>query len=146
RTGAAPTDWRLVAEDKDYGGKGSYGAAFDDKGTLFTVADDGKIRRYASGYTSKPTSLVTRGPKLPRSVAVHPSGDRIAIGFWGSTAVEVYDAASLEWRFGVDTKGLNEGGLSHVAWSADGTRLYAGERYPASFNPYRMLKDKMSIL
>ena len=30
--------WRLLAEDKDYGGKASYGAAFDGANRLFTVA------------------------------------------------------------------------------------------------------------
>jgi WD40 repeat protein len=129
RAGAAPTDWRLIAEDKDYGGKASYGAAFDDKGTLFTVGYDGKLRRYAPSYSSPPISVVTRGGKEPFSVAVHPLGDRIAVAFKDSIAVEVYDAASLNWRFAADTKGVNNGNLTSVAWSADGERLYAGGTY-----------------
>ena len=40
--------WRLLAEDKDYGGKDSYGAAFDGANRLFTVAFDGQIRRYGA--------------------------------------------------------------------------------------------------
>jgi hypothetical protein len=42
RTGAGLAEWRQVAEDKDYGGKDSYGAAFDNKGALYTVADDSR--------------------------------------------------------------------------------------------------------
>src|SRR5262245_12806230 len=68
RREAGLADWRQVAEDKEYGGRESYGAAFDAMGTLYTVADDGKVRRYAPGYTSKPTSVVTRGGKEPSSV------------------------------------------------------------------------------
>jgi len=127
-TAAGPADWRLVTEDKDYGGKESYGAAFDGTGTLYTVAYDGKLRRYAPGFASKPAAVATRGGKEPYSVAVHPSGNRIAIGFNDTSVVEVYDAASLDWRFAADTKGVN-GLFLGVAWSADGERLYAGGTY-----------------
>src|SRR5262245_9983694 len=129
RTGAGLADWRLVAEDKDYGGKNSNGAAFDAAGALFTVAYDGKVRRYAPDYTSKPASVATRGGGQAYSVAVHPSDDRIAVSFSDTTAVEVYDAASLEWRFAADTTGVKNGNLGRVAWSADGMRLYAGGQY-----------------
>ncbi len=128
RTGVSLADWRLVAEDKDYGGKRSYGATFDHAGVLYTVALDGKLRRYVPGYTSKPASIETRGGKEPSSVAVHPSGNRIAVGFNDTTAVEVYDAVSLTWRFAADTKGV-KGNLFSVAWSANGMRLYAGGSY-----------------
>jgi hypothetical protein len=59
---------------------------------------------------------------------VDPLGERIAIGFNDTTAVEVYDAAALEWRFAADTKGVDNGNLMSVAWSADGS-LYAGGMY-----------------
>jgi WD40 repeat protein len=127
RTGAEA--WQLVAEHEDYGGTASYGAAFDRSGTLFTVANDGKLRRYAPGYTTKPESVATRGGRRPFSVAVHPAGDRVAVGYDDTTAVEVYDAATLAWRFAADTADVRSGDLSSVAWSADGTRLYAGSLY-----------------
>ncbi|MGH6814709.1 MAG: WD40 repeat domain-containing protein, partial [Hyphomicrobiaceae bacterium] len=38
--------WRLVGEDKDYGGAASFGAAFAAAERLFTVAIDGHLRRY----------------------------------------------------------------------------------------------------
>src|SRR5262249_45813992 len=110
----------------------SYGAAFDRAGALYTTADDGKLRRYAPGYASKPASVATRGGKAPFSVAVHPSGSRVAVGFDDTTAVEVYDAATLKWRFAADTKGADNGDLGSVAWSADGTRLYAAGKYQRS--------------
>jgi Caspase domain/WD domain, G-beta repeat len=129
RTGDDLATWRLVAEDKDYGGKDSYGAAFGRRGTLYTVAFDGKLRSYAPGYTAKPTLADTRGGKEPFSVAVHPSTDRVAVGFAETPAVEVYDAATLAWRFAADTKNVDNGSLANVAWSADGAWLYAGGQY-----------------
>jgi WD40 repeat protein len=128
RIGSDLATWRLVAEDKNYGGKSSSGASFDRTGRLYTVADDGRLRSYAVGYTAKPASIVTRGGKLPLSVAVHPSGDRVAVGFRDTAAVDVYDAIKLSWRFAADSKGVDNGSLSSVAWSVDG-RLFAGGRY-----------------
>ena len=61
--------WRLLAEDKDYGGKDSYGAAFDSANRLYTVAYDGRIRRYgADGRLEAKASA--QGGKEPFSVAV----------------------------------------------------------------------------
>ena len=63
--------WRLLAEDKDYGGKDSYGAAFDGANQLFTVAFDGQIRRYgADGHLE--AKAATQGGKEPYSIAMHP--------------------------------------------------------------------------
>ncbi|MFZ1107962.1 MAG: hypothetical protein WAN43_06420 [Rhodomicrobium sp.] len=117
--------WRLLAEDKDYGGKDSYGAAFDGANRLYTVADDGQIRRYgADGRLEAKASA--RGGKEPLSVAVHPQGRKLAIGFNDTTAVEVYDARTLKRLYAADTSGVSGGDLGSVAWSADGARLYAG--------------------
>ncbi len=126
-------DWRLVAEDKDYGGKSSYGAAFDDANRLYTVAFDGQIRRYGAdgGLETKAAAL---GGKEPFSVAVHPQGGRLAIGFDDSTAIEVYDAQTLERLYSADTSGISDGCFYGVAWSADGARLYAGKGRRAPFD------------
>src|SRR5262245_47980441 len=72
RTGAGLATWRLVAEDNGYGNH-SYGAAFGPTGILYTVAHDGKLRRYAPGSEIKSRSVATRGGKAPVSVAVHPA-------------------------------------------------------------------------
>jgi WD40 repeat protein len=140
RTGASLDSWRLVAEDADYGGS-SYGAAFAPDGALYTVAWDGKLRRYAPGYKAKPTAVATKGGRRPFSVAVavHPAGHRVAVGFEDSTAVEVYDATTLKLRFAADTKGVDNGELSTVSWSADGAKLYAGGRFNrGGLNPIRV--------
>jgi WD40 repeat protein len=120
--------WRLIAEDKDYGGKGSFDAAFDGANRLYTVAFDGAIRRYAAdGKLEIKASALGGG--TPFSVAVHPKGGKLAIGFSDTVAVDVYDAHTLEWLYAADTGGIADGDLSKAAWSADGSRLYAGGRY-----------------
>jgi WD40 repeat protein len=126
KIGAGAAGWRLVAEDKDYAGQLADGAAFDRAGALYTVAYDGKLRRYAPGFQGRPSSIVARGGKRPYSVAAHPSGDRVAVGYDDTTAVDIYDASTLSWHFAADTTTATEGNVSDVAWSADGERLYAG--------------------
>ena len=97
--------WRLLAEDKDYGGKDSYGAAFDGANRLYTVAYDGQIRRYgADGHLE--AKAATQGGKEPFSIAVHPNGAKLAIGFDDTTAVEVYDARTLKRLYAADTSGI----------------------------------------
>jgi WD40 repeat protein len=122
--------WSLVGDDRNYGGKDSYGAAFDATGRLYTVAYDGLLRRYGADFKLEETSK-TLGGKEPFSVAVHPNGDRIAVGFNESTAVEVYRANDLQRLFATDTADVANGDLVAVAWSADGARLYAGGEYQA---------------
>jgi hypothetical protein len=129
RMGAGLSNWRLAAEDKDYGGKDLYGATFDRNGILYTVAFDGKLRRYPAGYLGKPLSMPVRGGKRPFSIAVNPAADRVAVGYDDSVEVDVYDANTLGWRFAAYTKDIDNGLLAHVAWSADGSRLYAGNQY-----------------
>jgi WD40 repeat protein len=119
--------WQLLAEDKDYGGQGSYGATFDSANRLYTVADDGQIRRYgADGHLEAREH--SQGGKMPFGVAVHPQGGKIAIGFHDTTAVEVYDARTLKRLYAADTTGISGGSLSSVAWCVNGALLYAGGR------------------
>ena len=75
------------------------------------MATDGKLRRYAPGLRGRPAWVATRGGKRPFSVAVHPSGDSVAVGYDDTTAVEVYDAATLAWRFAADTTSATNGNL-----------------------------------
>ncbi len=122
------SSWRQIGGDKDYGGKGSFDAAFDGAGRLYTVAFDGLIRRYAADGKLE-AKAPARANKTPFSVAVHPGGGKLAIGFSDLPAVEIYDAGSLEWLYAADTGDIAAGDLSKAAWSAGGTRLYAGGRY-----------------
>ena len=72
---------------------------------------------------------------------MHPNGTKLAIGFYDTTAVEVYDGHTLNWLYAADTGGICGGDLSRVAWSADGARLYAGV-YPADGSPIVIWQDE----
>lgn len=128
-SGGKDGSWQLVLEDTDYGGKGSYGAAFDQHGALYTVALDGKIRRYSSGFKERPAVSDTRGGTEPVSVAVHPSGQRLAVGYKDRAVVDVYESRTLEWMLSPDLTGIEKGDLFATAWSSDGKRLFAAGRY-----------------
>jgi hypothetical protein len=121
-------NWRLVGEDKAYDGKESYGAAFDKADRLYTVAYGGVLRRYGPSFKLE-TKSKTLGGARPFSIAVDPKGERLAVGFSNSTAVEIYSANDLRRLTVADTTGVSNGDLSSVTWSADGERLYAGGRY-----------------
>jgi WD40 repeat protein len=133
--------WHLIAEDKDYGDHSS-GAGFDNANRLYTVADDGLIRRYsADGHLE--AKAATRGGKMPWSIAVHPKGGMLAIGFYDTTAVEVYEAVTLQLLYAADTSGITDGNLGNVAWSYDGARLYAGGEYQSgSISPIVIWQDE----
>ena len=124
------TTWRQVGKDTDYGGRDSYGAAFDAHDQLFTVADDGFLRRYGPGdFRRNAQPVRTLGGKEPYSVAVHPDGSKIAVGIYDKIAIDVYDARTLQRLFAADTRGVNDRNIDAVAWSSDGQRLFAGGRF-----------------
>ena len=92
------------------------------------MALDGQIRRYGADGRLEAKAKAAGGA-LPFSIAVHPKGGKLAMGFNDTTAVEVYDAASLKRLYAANRDGISDGNLSSVAWSADGARLYAGGLY-----------------
>ena len=88
-----------------------------------STASCGGMRR---AIADRPTWAAVRGGRNPYSVAVHPSGDRVAVSYQDNPNVEVYDARTLSWLHSADTRGVDNGNLFAVAWSPDGTRLLAG--------------------
>ncbi len=86
--------WKIAFEDKNYGGD-SYGAAFAADGRLYTVAFDGKLRQYGPGPDFKKLrEVTTKTSKQPFSVAVDPSGQRLAVGFNNKQGVEIYETSN----------------------------------------------------
>ncbi|MGO9172174.1 MAG: caspase family protein [Rhodomicrobium sp.] len=118
-------NWRLLAEDKDYAGQDSYGAAFDNENRLYTVAFDGKIRRYsADGHLQ--TAVSTQGGKKPYSLSISSKGGKLALTFRDTASIEIYDTQTLGRLYAVDMSGLEATTeITIAAWSADGLRLYA---------------------
>ncbi|CAK8721830.1 hypothetical protein GKODMF_13425 [Candidatus Electrothrix gigas] len=130
RVYAVKQGFRQVLSDRNYG-DASYGCAFSPNSrSLVTTCRDGQIRRYSLQGSSfrKEQQTATQGGKEPYSVAFHPAGDRLALGFHDSTAVSVLNAEQITPLYAPDTSGIDNGDISSVAWSADGSFLFAGGR------------------
>ena len=116
---------RELMSDPDFDGKSSYGLAFAADGSLFAVGFDGQLRRY--GPDLKRTGrAATSGGQQPYSVAVDPAGQRLAVGFHDTPAVEIYDATTLRRIGAADTADVSNVDFESVAWSRDGSRIFAG--------------------
>ncbi|MBI3297544.1 MAG: caspase family protein [Elusimicrobia bacterium] len=127
-------DYAFVAGDTDFKGP-SYGLDFDREGRLAASAYDGTVRLYGDGYrkgskaspkrVSPLAARQTRAGRQPAGLAFSPDGKSLAVGFNDSPGVVVLDARDLAVRFTPDPGGVN-GPLSAVAWSTDGSFLFAG--------------------
>ncbi|MDM8523624.1 caspase family protein [Desulfococcaceae bacterium HSG8] len=117
-------NWSLKAEDTDYGNN-SYWADFDRTGRLVTVSYDGFLRLYDRKFR-----LIAKkkapGGKRPFSACFSPDGKNIAVGFSDSTKVNVLSGTDLSLLYSPDTDGVDNGTIESVAWSSDGSFLYAG--------------------
>lgn len=67
----------------------------------------------------------------PISVACHPQGELVAIGFAGAPRIEVRDWRLNQVRWLADVRNLTEDSrhIGRVAWSIDGEFLFGGGRY-----------------
>jgi WD40 repeat protein len=120
-------EWTAAAADTGYGRKDATGVAFDKNSNLFTVAQDGKIRRYERGKWRGPQAIRATG-KLPYSVSVHPDMEKIAVGFTDSASPKLFKTSSLyplpvAFESGVHAARAN---LGAVSWSPSGDALFAG--------------------
>ena len=129
-----------VAEAAKYANH-SYWVDFDSSGRLVTTCYDGYLRLYNADF-----KLIAKrkapGGKQPYSAVFSPDGRRIAVGYSDTRAVDVLSGDDLKKLFSPDTKGITNGNLDAVAWSADGSRLYAAGRYFKSGTyPVRYWRD-----
>ncbi len=118
-----------VARDVDYG-DASYGVAFAADGRIVTTSGDGNIRLYDRDLHLL-KSASAPGGQLPYDIAFSPDGRRLAVGYQESPHVDVLDATDLHSLYAPDARGTN-GDLACIAWSADGTVLYAAGRFADS--------------
>jgi DNA-binding beta-propeller fold protein YncE len=119
--------WSERARDATYGAS-SYGAAFAADGRLATTSVDGHLRLYDRAFQRVATVTAPDGTQ-PYGLAFTPTGDRLAVGYYDTPAVSLMDGHTLAPLSSPPTQGLDNGSLSQVAWSADGTTLYAGGPY-----------------
>jgi len=118
-------DWTLVLQDARYSDRDADGAAFDRDNRLYTVADDGKLRRY-SFSPAVSMEMIQTASGAPHSVAVQPGGKLVAIGSGDSQKVDVYETSPLRHSYQASATGNATGDLSAVSWSSDGRFLFAG--------------------
>jgi WD40 repeat protein len=114
--------------DRDYKDD-SYSVAFGPDGSLYAIGYDGFVRRYGPDL-QRTAKVETLGGKQPWSIAVHPQGDKIAVGYSRATAVDILDAKSLQRLVAADVNG----DLRSVSWSSDGTRLVTGGLFHKLFD------------
>jgi WD40 repeat protein len=124
--------WQSIGKDEDYGGKPSFGCAFDVQGRLFTCADDGYIRRYGPNGKLQ-VKAATHSGKEPFSISVNAQGTKLAAGFRDAIAVDIYETGALNCLYSAPVEGI-EGRLEAVSWSGDGSRLYGGKSSRGPFH------------
>src|SRR5205085_4144599 len=122
--------WAEVGRDTDYDDS-SYGAAFDRAGRLVTSCDDGIIRLYDRAMRLLAIQPAPGG-KRPFAVSFSSDGQKIAVGYDDSTRVDVLSGETLACLYSANTTDINNGNMGNVAWSMDGTMLYAGGKYDKS--------------
>ncbi|MGO9744472.1 MAG: caspase family protein, partial [Roseiarcus sp.] len=120
----AATSGREAMSDPAYGDRVE-GLAFGVDGALFSASWDGAVRRYGKTLALEVKSGPLAG-KRPFGVAVRPDGSRLAVGFLDEAKAAILDARMLKTIAAADTRGIDNGDLSSVAWSNDGTQFAAG--------------------
>ena len=116
-------DYSLAGSDANYGSS-SYGAAFSPSlRQIVTTSNDGFIRLYddSSGLRLLRKEKVPGGGQ-PYGIAYSPDGNRIAVGYDDAPRVDVLSARNLSILSSLTAAG---GFLSNVAWSRDGSHLFA---------------------
>ena len=121
------SNYSQVAIDGDYGSD-TYGLDFDKDGRLATASYDGFVRIYDSNFGLLHKKMVPGG-RQPYSVRFSPDGKSIAVGFNDSATVIVLSSEDIAPIFFPDVSGIDNGDLSKISWSYDGSFLYAGGRY-----------------
>ena len=134
-----PVTGQLAFGDVDYGAP-IYGVEFDRMGRLAVIADDGEVRLYdAAG--KRIAAVKAPGGERPFCVAFSPDGSRLAIGYQDTTRLDVLDGSTLAPLFSPDTSGIDGGYFAAVAFSGDGTMLYAGGNHGLDEEPVFAFAD-----
>jgi WD40 repeat protein len=123
-------DGSEIGADTAYGNR-SESVDFHHTGNLLSTSFDGFLRVYR--VSERALTLIAKkkapGGAQPFFARFSPDGSRIAVGYQDSARVDVLSGGTLALLYSPDTHGVKNGDLSKVAWSADGSLLYAGGRY-----------------
>jgi WD40 repeat protein len=144
-------DYKMVAEDREYGNFIRWVASSPSGTHLATSCFDGFVRLYdlsslktedsASPLSIAPVSKIRPpGGQRPWGLAFSPEGTHLAVGFLLTPKVDVLEIKgnNLEHAYSMDAfgrpgrKGID---FRTVAWSADGRFLYAGGNFRQNKTP-----------
>jgi WD40 repeat protein len=124
------SDYSLQVQDTNYDDS-SYWAEFNHQGRLVTSSHDGYIRLYDKNFKLQ-AKRIAPGGKKPFAVSFSPRANKIAVGFFDSTNINVLSSDDLKLLYSPNTQGVNNGNLDKIAWSQNGQGLYAGGLYQNS--------------
>lgn len=133
---------KRAAVDTDYAAP-CFSVDFDEAGRLVTASVSGTIRIYDETFKLA-AERKARGGKAPLSASFSPDGSLVAVGFADSTAVDILSGETLKRVRRADTRGVSNGNLASVAWSGDGSTLYAAGQWgnKEGANLVRMWKNE----
>lgn len=116
-----------------------YSVDFAGDDRLAAAGMDGRLRIYGlpNGPEPQPHLIKAVRPpdgRKPIDIAFSPDGARLAVAYLDTPAVSILDAATLRPVAGkhVDTRFLRDRRIYAIAWSADGSTLYAAGNYEAN--------------
>jgi len=118
--------------DRGYGDN-VYWLAFAPDGALIASSFDGQLRRYGPDLKLTVKRFAPDGNDT-YSVAIDPSGRRVAVGYYGGARVSILDAMTLVPIAKTQAGDLRNGDLRSVAWSRDSATLVAGGGAQAQFD------------
>jgi WD40 repeat protein len=121
--------YSFVADETGYIGSSTF-ADFDRKGRLVTTGADGYVRLYAPPDHANKIQLVSKvktfSNERPFAAVFSPDGTRVAVTSADSAQIAIISGNDLSSLYSVSTEGVGNRNLASVAWSDDGTVLYAG--------------------
>lgn len=123
------SDYSEIAWDLDYQDK-TIGLVFTPAGRLISTSLDGYVRLYDDEFQLIGRVRTGLAGQRPFGARLSPDGEKIAVGFHDAAAVSVLSARDLSLLYSAHfTELRDQVNLTTVAWSADGTALYAGGDY-----------------
>lgn len=144
-------DWKSIPIENDNYGE-SYGAAFDRKGRLYTVAYDkespktksGWLRRYSSQNFELEAKHRVGHPKNsipqpePYGLAVHPNLNLVAVSLLNKPGIFIFESNEngLKYFDKAETSDLSpKTRIGKISWSTDGSLLVAAGGYRKGRGP-----------
>jgi caspase domain-containing protein/WD40 domain-containing protein len=128
------SDGQELWQDSTYRPAGHHGVDFDADGQFATSGDDGQIRLYSPDLKIL-IQVKAPGGKAPEDIAFSPDGGRIAVGYQTvsepAPRVDILSGKDLRLLYSANTRRAG-GSLVTVAWSTDGTVLYAAGSFPTT--------------